>query len=239
MDALPPYRLKESRKAKYVRLQITPHEGLVVVVPHGYNPAGLPEMLHRKRNWITRTLEQVKQWQAAQPPPEAVQLPEKILLQAIHEEWAVDYEPLPARWISLAEGEPCRLHLRGNTGNVPLGQKVLRKWLIRKAERHLLPWLQQVSAEAGLPFKKAAVRSQRTRWGSCSRQKHVSLNQKLLFVPDYLVRSVFIHELCHTVHMNHSSHFWKLAQEKEPRIREWDRQLNVAWRELPRWCRTA
>jgi YgjP-like, metallopeptidase domain len=53
------------------------------------------------------------------------------------------------------------------------------------------------------------VKSQRTRWASCSAKKNLSLNTKLLFLSPDLVRYVLIHELCHTVYMDHSKEFWR------------------------------
>ncbi len=58
---------------------------------------------------------------------------------------------------------------------------------------------------------------------------------KLLFLPPELVRYVFVHELCHTVHMNHSREFWRFLAVKEPGYMELDKQLRTAWRLVPAW----
>jgi len=80
------------------------------------------------------------------------------------------------------------------------------------------------------------VRSQRSRWGSCSRRRAISLNQKLLFVPPPLVRYVFLHELCHTVHFDHSPAFWAFLAQREPRWKALDEELDMAWRYVPLWA---
>ncbi len=82
-------------------------------------------------------------------------------------------------------------------------------WLREKAQHVLPPILQALSLELNLPFKSLTIRSQKTRWGSCSSRGAISLNYKLIFLKPELVRHVLIHELCHTVHLNHSSKFWK------------------------------
>ncbi|MGC1525969.1 MAG: M48 family metallopeptidase, partial [Phormidesmis sp.] len=65
-----------------------------------------------------------------------------------------------------------------------------------------------------------------------------SLNFKLLFLPRPLVHYVLVHELCHTVHMNHSKHFWALVAKKQPDY-QWRRDaLKKAWRYVPRWVET-
>lgn len=62
-----------------------------------------------------------------------------------------------------------------------------------------------------------------------------SLNLKLLFLPPVLVRSVFVHELCHTVHMNHSRKYWRFLMATEPNCIALDKQLRTAWRLVPAW----
>ncbi len=79
------------------------------------------------------------------------------------------------------------------------------------------------------------MRSQRTRWASCSAQKNVNLNLKLLFLPEDLVRYVLVHELCHTVHFDHSPEFWGLLSSLIPHCREMQRELRDAWKYVPAW----
>jgi len=92
-----------------------------------------------------------------------------------------------------------------------------------------------VSQEVNLPFKNVSIRGQKTRWGSCSSDQSISLNCKLLFLPSPVVRYVLIHELCHTVHMNHSAAFWALVGCFEPNYRQLDRNLRDARCDVPLW----
>jgi predicted metal-dependent hydrolase len=92
-----------------------------------------------------------------------------------------------------------------------------------------------VSQEIALPFEQVTVRGQKTLWASCSAKTNISLNYKLLFLPPELVRYVFIHELCHTIHLNHSRRFWALVAEKEPRYKQLDAELNKGWIYIPAW----
>jgi predicted metal-dependent hydrolase len=112
---------------------------------------------------------------------------------------------------------------------------VLRRWLTRYAQQQLEPWLRRVSVETGLTFTQVTIRGQKSRWGSCSRRRTISLNYKLLFLPPHLVRHVLIHELCHTQHLNHSAKFWALVSQKEPAYRPARVELRSAWRSVPRW----
>jgi predicted metal-dependent hydrolase len=61
----------------------------------------------------------------------------------------------------------------------------------------------------GVQVKRVAIRNQRTRWGSCSREKSINLSYYLMLLPPHLVDYVILHELCHTKEMNHGDKFWK------------------------------
>jgi len=63
----------------------------------------------------------------------------------------------------------------------------------------------------------------------------VSLNCSLVFLRPEVVRYLFVHELAHLKHMNHSPAFWRLVQTLEPDYRRLDRELLAGWRTVPLW----
>ena len=115
-------------------------------------------------------------------------------------------------------------------------QNILQKWLTFMAKEHLMDWLVTLSDELELPFNKVIVRAQKTRWGSCSARKTISINRNLLFLPAPLVRYLFIHELCHTVHLNHSARYWSLVGKVEPDYKRLENELRDASRYIPLWA---
>jgi predicted metal-dependent hydrolase len=230
------YEIKESPRAKHVRLKVSLYDAsLVVVVPQGFDRECIPEVLQEKRSWIERARRSVVEQRRlveVEPPAER---PEQLHLRAVGEDWAVEYCRLMSGRLTAAENGGHIVVVRGDVGDVEACRKVVGEWVKGKARAHLVPWLHGVSRAQDLPISRAVVKAQRTCWATCSTYKTISINRKLLFLPARLVEYVFIHELCHTVHMNHSREFWRLVGERAADYKEREAELRTAWRYVPTW----
>lgn len=232
--ALFEYRLRESARARHVRLRVTPQSGLEVVVPQGYNPARIPSMLEQKQAWIRAALERAE---AERKLPEPIwKLPDAIELSALGQVWQVTAKEAEAPWTAVREIGPGRLLIHGRITDEHASHAALARWLARRAYEYLVPRLEELSRQLGLAFRQVYIKRQRTRWGSCSHHKAISLNAKLLFLDPMLVRYVMVHELCHLVEMNHSPRFWSLVKKHHADFRAHDTELRKGWKSVPRWA---
>ncbi|HEY9884650.1 MAG TPA: SprT family zinc-dependent metalloprotease [Thermosynechococcaceae cyanobacterium] len=232
---LPSYTVRESPKAKHLSLKISVAGSLEVVVPKGYDRTTIPAILELKQRWIDRVTQQIETRHALIGLDRSDQLPQHLCLQAIAQTWQVDYCPTPLPRVRAVEQSDSKLTLFGQITDQTACKSALRSWVTDKAQKHLLPWLRTISQELELPFASASIRGQKTRWGSCSSRQTISVNCKLLFLPSELVRYVLIHELCHTVHLNHSAAFWALVAQKEPDYQQLDAGLRDARYHVPLW----
>jgi hypothetical protein len=232
---LPNYTVRESRRAKHVSLKISVAGSLEVIVPPGFDQKHIPDILQRKQPWIERITQRIQHRQALVGVETSAELPERITLRAIAETWQVAYQTTQIPGIRVVEHPNFNLELFGDTADQDTCKVALQRWVSRKARVHLVPWLKSVSKELKLPFEQTLVRKQKTRWGSCSSSKTISVNCKLLFLPNDLVRYVFVHELCHTIHLNHSSKFWNLVGNYEPQYQQLDDTLRDARCYVPLW----
>lgn len=83
--------------------------------------------------------------------------------------------------------------------------------MMRKAAKlHLIRRTAELAHLHGFNYSNVCIRSSKTRWGSCSGRNSISLSLYLMKVPEHLQDYVILHELCHTVHHNHSSLFWQM-----------------------------
>lgn len=232
------YQIRESERAKYVRLKVSLERGIEVILPKNFDRRVLRNILAEKRPWIENSLQQLTRERLViqtSTAPTRFRLPTELFFLAISELWRIEFSPEAKLAASLQELERGMLLFTGNLRETLFCRGLLESWINERAKLILIPWLQTLSEELELPFKSTRIRSQRTRWASCSSRKAINLNRNLLFLPPELTRYVMIHELCHTVHLNHSSEFWKLVAEKDPDYRQHDKALRSANRLVPDW----
>ena len=210
-------------------------DGLVVVIPRRFSLKRIQGVLEQSRAWLERTASLMEARRRLMESGPRVLLPEHISLPAIGEEWTVAYRATDSPRVMAAERDGNCLILFGNSGDVAACRAALERWLNRKGHQNLEPWLVSLADEHGFELKRVVVRSQRTRWGSYSRFGTVSLNVRLMFLPEELARHVLIHELCHTVHLNHSRRFKALLEQHEPGSKGSRARLREAWSSLPAW----
>ncbi|NJK34161.1 MAG: M48 family metallopeptidase [Oscillatoriales cyanobacterium SM2_2_1] len=220
------YGVRVSQRARYPRLVVLPCRGLEVVVPLGYPTQQIPQLLERKRAWLQRAMGEESGTGALFR--EIPRVPEVLELRAIAQQWRV----VNANDFRDGGGSLC-LTLPQCCITLIQQREFIRRWLLKRAEEYLIPWLRRLEAAEGLSCGQVRVRWQKTLWGSCSMRRNISLNGKLLFLPKDVVRYVLIHELCHTVHLNHSAKFWQLVSRHEPDYQRCDRVLREAVQWVP------
>jgi len=77
-----------------------------------------------------------------------------------------------------------------------------------EAKRRLEDKVKELAKKHGFTCNKISIKNQRARWGSCSPQNNISLNMKLVLLPEELIDYVILHELVHTRIHNHGKKFW-------------------------------
>lgn len=104
------------------------------------------------------------------------------------------------------------LHFNFEKGQVDIWNGI--NYFLKKEAKRLLPdRLTQLAQYYNFKFSSVKIQLAKTRWGSCSGDKNINLSMYLMLLPAHLIDYVLLHELCHTIEMNHSEHFWKLMDK--------------------------
>lgn len=226
------YTIQVSPRAQRVRLKVTPVDGLCVVIPQGYDKRRVPALVAEKQRWIEKALLRVGSGERSRP---VVELPQTLRLPALGERWRITHRAVGKGTRLVVDKENQKLVIYAERLRKKEAFECLKTWLKAHAKSTLTPQLIALAWEFGFKVNRVTIRNQVSRWGSCSVDKNISLNMKLLFVSPEQLRYVLIHELCHTKQMNHMYSFWQLVERYEP---EWDElrdSLEDAWNNVPAW----
>ncbi|MBE7437856.1 MAG: DUF45 domain-containing protein [Spirochaetales bacterium] len=235
-DELPEYRIKISKKAKYISLKFSLLDGLEVIVPQNKRlpRKSIQNILTEGRTWIEFTRKRINRQRSELKKRDLYTLPRKMQLLAAGRTITVQYRFTKDRGVQLEEAGDV-LKLTGAVRDAAACRLAFRRWMSALAYATFAPILEDVSQRTGLSYKRLVMRGQKTRWASCSSMGTISLNFKLLFLRPETVRYVMLHELCHTVHMNHSRDFWELVSRFQPDYVAMEQELHIASRHMPLW----
>lgn len=228
------YSVRVSGRARYARIVVRPDMSVEVVLPRGVHATHAKTLLREKEPWVVRSLNRFRTHAHLAMPEKQEGKPEEISFESTGQVFKVSYHKTNSSQVRVSERESV-LSVSGCVDDDSKVQATLKRWLKRKGSELLLPMLKAESEKLGLSYERSAVRLQKHCWGSCSRKRSISLNAKLLFLPEPLIRYVMIHELTHLKEMNHSGAFWALVARYDDNCSEHRRALKQVSCWVPHW----
>lgn len=100
-------------------------------------------------------------------------------------------------------------------------------WIKKEARRRFGELTVKLAAEIGQRPSSVTLRDTKSRWGSCSKRRGISLSWRLAFAPAAVARYVIVHEVAHLARFDHSPAFWRKVEELDPqweKSRDWLRE---------------
>jgi predicted metal-dependent hydrolase len=204
-----PYRIRRSRRARRVRVNVDARDGVEVVLPARAPRRDAAAAMAELRPWVRRRL--------------------RVLAEAAEElglgDGTVPY--LGERLELVAQPGRTRVARNGERLLVPAANPrvALERWYRRRARTEIAPRLDAACQRAGLRHGGLTIRGQRTRWASCSPTGAMSFNWRLLLAPAPVLEAVVWHEVCHLRVADHSPRFWALLERHCPDYRVHQRWL--------------
>ena len=204
--------------AKRYRLYIDRAGQPRVTIPRRGSLAEARLFAEQHRSWIHRQLEKIRARQASgQHWTEGTE----VLFRG--ERHPLRFETVNGGMIVQLGAEVIRLGA-GVKPATPELHRAVEHHLRILAEQELPSHVQFIAGPLQCVVARVSVRNQRTRWGSCSRRGTVSLNWRLIQVPEFVRDYIIIHELMHLREMNHSARYWKHVEAACP-----DYRVAEAW----------
>ena len=206
------YSVRRSTRAKRVRVHVTTEAAVEVVLPERAPQRAAAVAISELRPWIERRLAEARSALTRMP---------------VHD-GTLPY--LDARLRLVEQHGRRRVHRDGSQLLVPArdARPAIERFYRRAARAEVATRLDRASAIAGTPYRDLTIRSQRTRWASCSSNGRMSFNWRLMLAPERVLDYVVWHEVCHLDVPNHSPRFWALLERRWPSWRserDWLRRL--------------
>jgi predicted metal-dependent hydrolase len=185
------------RPVKHARLRVREDTSVQLIIPNCFDQALIDSLLQKKATWIARH----QQFFRNRVSDRRTFAADEVLLF----DQVFRFVPTPELGREVVVDETAK-EIR--TGRDFTRKADLHRWQRTHAHNFLSTRIAELSASHRLPFNRLFIRSQRTKWGTCSAKRNVSLNWRLILTPRHVIDYVILHELVHTKILNHSHSFW-------------------------------
>lgn len=207
-------KVRRGVNIKYLSVRVAPGRGVWVNVPYGVSHGQVLKFLEEKKEWIAGTTAKMKVYE--QQTGVGLKLGAEVVTKLHTLKIAGTVEKKPAYQIN---GREIMLLIPQETPYEKV-EGIVKKFLLEiyKMEcRQILPErVKKYADQYGFRYASLLFRNNISCWGSCTVDNKISLNIKLMKLPDEIIDYVILHELCHTVEKNHSASFWKLVKKVCP-----------------------
>jgi hypothetical protein len=201
------YSIKISKLARQISLKLHGREVRVVIPSKRFE-----QMAHQ-------FVQEKLQWIASNLPPIVSLLHDGASLKILGEEFTIRHE----QWVL----EKTRVGELNNiitvytrTPNTPDAELKISEYLRKKYSPLIKYRVAELAQDYGFKYQSISIRDQSSRWGSCSNEQKLNFSWRLILAPVEVLDYVIVHELAHTVHMDHSANFWDLVAKFQPNYKQ-------------------
>jgi len=208
--------VQSPKRKRTISIEVKEKE-IVIRTPLQTSMQSIQQLIDQRRAWIEKAA--LKQ-----------------MNQAASLEWKLFGQPLRIQMMTIRTGVRPRVtlsHIAESTLCIAIPDKqnqqyqeqsyidcAVREWLKAKAKHEFTLSTDNWAQKMQLSYGKITIKSQSTRWGSCSRLGNLNYNWRLIQAPSHVFDYIVVHELCHLREFNHSPAFWRLVAQWIPTYME-------------------
>ena len=197
-----------SSKRKSVGIQILKDASVKVTIPSLFPKFYVNKILQEKEDWIRSAQQRILARQAT------------VLADGHYLYLGKTYQ------LELRPGQKDLVHVSLDkisvaTPNKKFVKSYLTSWYKQEARKIIVERVSHYAKIAELSFTSIGITGAETRWGSCSSNKTLNFNWKLVMAPIDVIDYVVAHELAHLTQLNHSRAFWETVRKMYPLYREY------------------
>lgn len=199
-------------KRKTLSIAIQPDGNLLVKAPLGLSDGEILKWIKSKTGWIIRQREKVLEQQNSNPP-KRYRTGEKVSYLGCEYELEVRISEGRAGMVGLLED---KIVVFSKEDSEDIVESVLNGWYVEQAKIWIPKRVRFFASQMREGYKNITIKNQKKRWGSCSSDRNLNFNWRLIRMPKDIIDYVVVHELCHLKQMNHSKAFWDEVEKVLP-----------------------
>jgi hypothetical protein len=208
------YDVRRSDRATRKRIEVTPG-GVEVIVPETASADDVERFVRRKRRWLHDKTDEIREEveRLRADTPRGFHSGAKILFRGRYLKLRVRTVDVEQPTLSYRTAFHVELPRElPQSEREPVVRHLVEQWLEERLKEDAREIVRRRGRPHGLEPRGIRIKSQRTLWGSCGRDRVIRLDRKLSRVPKAVFEYVVVHELCHLEHRDHSAAFWDLVR---------------------------
>ncbi len=212
-------------KRKTLNITVERDRSVIVRAPENTPLKKIEEILERKKQWLYEKINHPQKYPENSRRKEFVNGEGFLYLGNYY---ALELVPKQADPVLLNDFFCVRKASR------KIVEQTIRKWFEVKAQRLIPERVRFYATRLGVRYTSINVVDTKYRWGSCTTNRALNFNWRLIKAPMEVIDYVVVHELAHLIEDNHSPAFWNIVSVQLPEyetskkwLREYGGELEV------------
>lgn len=216
-----PYEVRRSKRSRYIRLTIGNNNHALLSVPWRCPLPEAMKFLRTQGDWIEKNLKEnptrSSLFAYLEKHPRLFGLGKSFRL-------SMSFTTVRPFFVYSTESGEIEMRIKANEDSDVEIKALIRSFASEVIEMRTL----ELAEKCGVEVARVTTRDQSSRWGSCSSNKTISLNWRLVLLRPDLQDHIIYHELAHLTEMNHSQNFWNLLAAYDSKTKHHNSLLNPA-----------